>query len=87
MDDKQFETFNLDSYQSESSGESDSSQINESPPENDLSSNSISNEQFEINLERFIESRLVLGASPTGTKNALADESQKGEGAVSNKGK
>jgi len=44
MDDKQFETFNLDSYQSESSGESDSSQINESPPENDLSSNSISNE-------------------------------------------
>ena len=28
----------------------------------------IANEQFEINLQRFIESRLVLGVSPTGTK-------------------
>jgi len=39
-------------------------------------------------LERFIESRLVMGASPTGTRNALEnDESLKGEGAVSNKDK
>lgn len=39
-------------------------------------------------MERFIESRLVMGASPTGTRNALeADENQKGEGSVSNKGR